>query len=127
MTIPAEYQSEAKTIGNSAILHPIYSFTVNLDRLRNEKFGPNTNQSNVSVLHPDMYDSSADRGRTNAAQHQANFTSLIPGFLLGENVIIHDNGTITAYGQKAVYLKKTYADVENPLLTLTNSAPYTSA
>lgn len=126
MAIPGEYYDESKTIGSSAIKHPIYTFAVNLDRLKSELIGPNTNQSSQAVLHPDRYDSSADRGIENSAQHQTQNTSWLPGFLRGDNVVIHDNGTITAYGQKAVYLKKTYADVANPLLTLTNSAPYTS-
>lgn len=127
MAIPSEYYTETKTVGNSSITHPIYTFTVNLDRLKQETFGPNTNQSNVAVLHPDRYDSSADRGAANTEYHQRGNISFIPGFLRGENIVVHDNGTITAYGQKAIYLKQNYADVANPLLTLTNSAPYTSA
>lgn len=127
MAIPSEYYTETKTVGDDAIKHPIYTFRVNLDRLKQESIGPNTNLRTGTVLHPDMHDNSPDRGNTNAAQHQSGNISWLPGFLRGENIIVHDNGTITAYGQRAVYLKQTYADVANPLLTITNSAPYTSA
>lgn len=126
MTIPSEYRSTNVTVGDSAIKHPIYTFRVNLDRNTSESVGPNTNLRSGTVLHPDMHCTSADRGVTRAAQHKAGNVSLIPGFLRGENVVVNDDATITAYGQKAIYLKQTYADVDNPLLTLTNSAPYTS-
>lgn len=128
MTYPSEFRSNNKTVGDNGIKHPIYTFTVNLDRLKDEKFGPNTNQKSVNLLHPDMSNQSPDYGRTllgrteGVAKH-----SWLPGFLVGQNIDINDDGTITAYGQQAVYLKKTYADVANPLLTLTNDPPYTSA
>ena len=127
MAIPSEYRTTSRTVGDSNIKHPIYTFTVNLDRLNSESVGPNTNLSSGTVLHPDMHDRDADRGRSNIANHQTSNLSWLPGFLTGENVVINDNGTITAYGQKALYLKREYADIENPLLTLTNDAPYTSA
>lgn len=127
MTIPTEYRSQTKTIGDSNIKHPIYTFTVNLDRLLSEKIGPNTNVRSVNVLHPDMYSNSPDSGRTSAANHATGNVSFMSCLFPGMHIDINDNGTITAYGAQAVYLKKTYADVENPLLTLTNSAPYTSA
>ncbi len=126
MALPTEFRSQSKTIGNSSIKHPIYTFTINLSRSNSEAFGPSTNQSNGTVLHPDMYSNSPDSGRTAAAQHAVGKSTWIPGALLGENVIINDDGTITAYGMKAAYLKKAFADVANPMLTLTNNAPYTS-
>lgn len=127
MTYPTEFRTQAKTVGPTQIKHPIYTFRVNLDRLRNEAVGPNTNQKSVNLLHPDMHTSSPDQGRTNAAQHQRSNIAVLPGLFPGVRFDINDDGTITAYGQQAVYLKTTFADVENPLLTLTNSAPYTSA
>lgn len=87
-----------------------------MNRPTQEKIGPITNQRSVTVLHPDMHDSSPDRGRTNMAQHEAQFQPYIPGYLGAQNLVRNDDGTITAYGQLAVYLKKTYADIENPLL-----------
>lgn len=126
MTIPSDFRATSATIGSSAITHPIYTFTINLDRLKSETVGPSTNQRTGTVLHPDSYQKSPDRSQAMISQHAAGNISLIPT-LLGANIQMNDNGTITAYGQHAVYLKKTYADVANPLLTLTNSAPYTSA
>lgn len=127
MAIPSEYRTTSRTVGDSNIKHPIYTFTVNLDRLKSESVGPNTNLRSGTVLHPDMHDNDVDRGRSNIVNHQTGNISWLPGFLMGENIVINDNGTITAYGQKALYLKREYADIENPLLTLTNDAPYTSA
>src|SRR5574343_1667322 len=127
MAIPSEYRTQEKTIGNSGVRHPIYRFKVSLDRLLSEKFGPNTNQRDVTLLHPDMYDNSPDRGRTNAAVHQTGNVSWYPTLFAGLNIDIHDDGTITAYGQHAAYLKKTYVDVANPALTIVNYAPYLSA
>lgn len=127
MTIPTDYRSQSKVIGNSNIKHPIYTFRVNLDRLTSETIGPNTNSRSVNILHPDMYSNSPDSGRTSAAQHQTGNVSWLPCLFPGMNIDINDNGTITAYGMQAAYLKKTYADVADPLLTITNSAPYTTA
>lgn len=127
MTFPTEFRTNTKEVGKSGVTHPIYTFRVNLDRLTNERVGPNTNSRNVGVLHPDMHVNSPDLGRAQAAQHQTGNVSWLPTLFPGMNIDINDDGTITAYGQQAVYLKKTYADVENPLLTLTNSPPYTSA
>ena len=101
--------------------HPIVTFTVNLDRLRNEKIGPNTNQANVNLLHPDMHDNSPDRGRTNSNQHTVQKSTWLPGFLCGENIIQNDDGTITAYGMKAQYLRETYATGDAPLLTVVST------
>lgn len=126
MTYPTEFRTQAKTVGSTSIKHPIYTFKVNLDRLSSEKVGPNTNQQSVNLLHPSLHQTSPDRGRTEAAQHAKSNIAWIPSLFPGVNFDINDDGTITAYGQQAVYLKKTYADVENPLLTLTNSAPYTT-
>lgn len=126
MTYPTEFRSQSKTIGNSNILHPIYTFTINLNVAATEKIGPNTNQRSPIILHPDRYDSDPDRGQSNIANHNAQISSWIPGFLRGENIVINSDGTVTAYGQKAVYLKKNFVDVANPMLTLTNEAPYTS-
>jgi hypothetical protein len=76
--------------------------------------------------HPDMYDSSPDRGLTHANQHQNLFQPFLPGYLRDQNIVRNDSGTFTAYGQLAVYLKTKYADIANPYLVVTNSAPYTS-
>ena len=127
MTFPTQFNTQAKTIGSSKIKHPIYSFTVNLARFPSELIGPNTNQSSQGVLSPDAYQTDTNNGRTEAASRKALISTYLPGLLQAENVFINDDGTITAYGMKGYYIKKTYADCANPWLTVTNSPPYTSA
>lgn len=126
MAFPTEFNDNTST-GSTNIKHPIITFRVLMNRRTQEAIGPITNQKNVSMLHPDMHDNSPDRGRTNAAQHEAQFQPYIPGFLTGSNVVRNDNGTFTVYGHQAVYLKQQYADIANPLLEVTNDPPYTTA
>jgi hypothetical protein len=86
-------------------------FSVNLERLTAEKIGPNTNQSSPTLLHPDLHCNPENiaTARTNMALRDDQKISWLPGFLAAEN-IDHENGhTFTAYGQKAAYLKATYA------------------
>lgn len=127
MTYPSEFRTQTKTVGDSGIKHPIYTFRVNLDWQKSELIGPNTNQRDVTVLHPDRYTQSPDYGRGLINDHFTGRVTWLPGFLQGENIDINDDGTITAYGQKAVYLYQNYTTGTNPLLTLTNDPPYTSA
>lgn len=126
MAFPTEFEDNVSSIGPTNIKHPIITFRVLMNRQSQETIGPMTNSKNVSVLHPDMHDNDTDRGRTNSANHETQFQPYIPGFLTGSNIVRNDNGTFTAYGQQAVYLKQQYADVANPLLEVTNSAPFTS-
>lgn len=98
--------------------HPIITFRVNLDNPSTEQIGPNTNARTTDVLHPDMHDSSPDRGYTHSVNHKTQFSSFFPGFLVGENIIKNDDDTITVYGQKATYLKNTYTTGDNPLLSV---------
>jgi hypothetical protein len=127
MTYPTEFRTQSKTIGSSAILHPIYVFSISLDRLKSETFGPNTNSRSVNLLHPDLSNQSPDYGNTLLSGHDlVKKHSWIAGFLRAENIDINDDGTITAYGQKGQYLKERFADVANPILTVLNYAPYTS-
>ena len=102
--------------------HPVITFTVNLNNASAEQIGPNTNAITTGVLHPDMHDTSADRGRLHSGYHKDQFTTFIPGLLSGENVVKNDDGTITAYGMKATYLKNTYTTGSNPLLTITSES-----
>lgn len=127
MAIPSEYKDQSKVVGSSAIKHPIYTFQVNLDRAASESVGPKTNSKTVTLLYPDQHQTSGDTGRSATSARTAQIEAYFPGLLGGSNVSINDDGTITAYGQKALYLKNTYTTGTNPLLTLTNSAPYTSA
>jgi len=96
--------------------HPIITFSVNLGRFSEEKVGPNTNSRDVNLLHPDMHDNSADRGRTNSANHATQISSHIPGLTAGENRKLADGGSFTAYGLRAAYLRRELALIENPYL-----------
>lgn len=127
MAIPSEYNDKAVSIGCTDIKHPIYTFKVLMVRQRDETVGPLTNAKSVNLLHPDMHVNSPDMGVTNAANHEDQFRPFIPGALRGQNITRNDDGTFTAYGQLGTYLKTTYADIDNPLLEVQNSAPYTSA
>jgi hypothetical protein len=116
MAIPTEYEDNLSTIGCTNIKHPIITFQVLMNRRTQETIGPITNSKETAILHPDMHDNSPDRGRTNAAVHQTQFSPYIPGYLRGQNIVRNDDGTITAYGQLATYLKTQYADIDNPML-----------
>ena len=127
MTIPQDYAHEQQYNSATNLKHPIITFRVVMTRQLQESNGPITNSNTGTVLHPDAYQSSGDLGRTQAAQHQNQFVPFIPGLLRGSNVYFNDDETFTVTGQQATYLKKTYADIDNPLLVVTNSAPYTTA
>jgi len=108
------------TIGSTDITHPIITFKVSLDRLRDEQIGPNTNAKSVNLLHPDLHDE-PDRGRVNSVNHDTQKISWLPGFLAAENIFENDDGTFTAHGQKATYLLNTYTTGANPLLEVTSN------
>jgi hypothetical protein len=108
-------------IGDNNITHPIITFRVNLQRNINEQIGSNLNAKDVNMLHPDLHDNSQDRGRTNAAQHDANKSTWLPGFLGGSNIVQIDNNTFVAYGQRATYLKNTYTNGPNPILEVVSN------
>lgn len=126
MTVPTGHDDNLSYVGPTNIKHPIITFRVLMVRRSEETVGPITNARTGAVLHPDMYNSSPDSGRTNAAQHQNQFQPFIPGYLRGTNIVRNDDGTFTAYGQQATYLKTQYADIANPLLEITNDPPYTT-
>lgn len=127
MAYPTEFYQQNVSVGPTDKKHPIYTFIVNLDLASTEAVGPITNQKQVAVLHPDQYVGSPDYGRTLTSPRHLHRISWLPGMLAAGNLEINDDGTITAYGQQGAYLKNTYTTGTNPLLTLTNDPPYTSA
>ena len=72
----------------------------------------------IHYLHPDRHQTDQDLAQTQAAQHANLRTTYIPGFLAGENIVKNLNGTFTAYGMKAKYIKDTYATGASAILTV---------
>jgi hypothetical protein len=99
---------------------PTIVFQLNVARPATEAVGSKLNQRQVTVLHPDQHDSyhTADERAAIAAQHDVGKVAWIPGFLAAENIDQKNGYTFTAYGQKALYLKDTYASGDNPMLTV---------
>jgi hypothetical protein len=126
MTYPTEFQDQNKTIGSSAILHPIYYFQVNLDLNESEVFGPVTNQSTVRILHPDQHQTSPDLGRTQRVVRKLQNLSWFATMSAAGNLEVRDDGTLIAYGQNGTYLKNNFTSGSAPLLTVLNAAPFTS-
>lgn len=127
MTVPAEFNSQNKTVGSTNITHPIYTFRVNLDTPITEDIGPNTNLRSGTILHPDTYQTSGDLGRSQRTTRTLQKMTWFPMIAQSGNVEINDDGTITVYGIQGKRLIDAYTTGANPLLTLTNTAPYTSA
>lgn len=127
MTIPSDFNDQSKVVGETNINHPIYTFRVNLDINASEAVGPNTNQRSVTLLHPDVCQSDIATGRAQRTTRALQRMTWFPMLSQAGNVEINDDGTITVYGIEGKRLIDTYTTGTNPLLTLTNSAPYTSA
>lgn len=115
-TDPADGTAKYSEIGGTNATHPVITFRVLMARPSEEVIGPKTNQKTVAVLHPDRHDSSADRGRVNAAAHVTRTEAWLPGLLGAMNINLRDDGTFIASGAQATYLKQQYVDIANPLL-----------
>ena len=126
-TIPNSFNINENPIGPSALKHPIYSFRMAIAPGTSESIGPNTNSRSVTLLSPDQFQISPDAGRTARNARKNQFLSLIPGLRVGENLFHKNDDTFTVYGKAGTYIKTQYADIANPLVVVTNSAPYTSA
>lgn len=120
MTYPDQFVSQAVTVGDSNIKHPYYTFTVNLGIGITEAVGPNTNQKNGTVLHPDQCQTSPDLGRSQRTARFIQNLSWFPAINQSGNLEINNNGTITVYGMQGKYLKDNFTTGSNPLLTLTS-------
>ena len=77
--------------------NPIITFRVNLAVDLN------------SYVHPDRFQSDQDIAQAQAAHRASLRDTFIPGLLAGENIMMNNDGTFTAYGMKAKYLLDTYA------------------
>lgn len=62
----------------------------------------------VQYLHPDRHQTNQDTAQAQAAQHKNLNSSFLPGLLAGDNVVENHDGTFTAYGLKAKYIKDEY-------------------
>lgn len=64
--------------------NPKYSADLRLNTT--EKIGPKTNSRDVGILHPDMHQDSADRGRLHQSYRPAHRSTWLPGKLAGSNM-----------------------------------------
>jgi hypothetical protein len=65
-----------------------------------EQFGPKTNSRTVAILHPDMYQTSQDIGRTRVIQRQVDKSTWLPNQNLG-NLVMKDVFVVDADGHLA--------------------------
>jgi hypothetical protein len=116
MAIPSEYNDHPTTIGATNMKTPVKNISCYPVRLNEESIGPLTNLKTGTVLHPDMYDSSPDRGRVNAAQHEKQMSSWIPGELAGSNMVQKGDDTtrtVEVQGEQATYMETLLAQSPN--------------
>ena len=89
--------------------YPTITFRVNLELKSEEQIGPNTNEKDVSILHPDLHQNSADRGRLEKSNRVNTRSSWNPGLLGAKNWALKDGDEFTQHGQQALYTRDTYA------------------
>jgi hypothetical protein len=87
--------------------YPAITFQVNLATVDAANF-----------LTPDQYSQTPSYGRALTDQQSNNRVTFIPGLEICGNRELKHGQQFTEYGLKAVYLKKTYADVDHPILTV---------
>lgn len=112
---------------NANQTHPIITFQLAVQNRLSEKIGPNTNQKDVPVLHPDRY---GNTGYLQAIPEQLRMllqdyyrTTWLPGLTGGENFshnMLESTGaiTFTLTGSKATYVKNMYTTGDNAYLTV---------
>ena len=85
---------------------PAITFRVDLSLLKQETFGPVTNQRSEGILHPD----SGTTQNTDAykAYRPAQRVTWLGGVGAASNVEFKHGQEFTAYGPQALYLKKMY-------------------
>ena len=90
------------------VVHPSFTFTVNLSLLPEEQIGPNTNAVSPRMLHPTRHQDDQD----NAVFEESNFkntrSTWVPGLLAGENRAVKHGEVFTVTGSKGIYLRDTY-------------------
>jgi len=89
--------------------HPTITFRVNLELTDSEQVGANTNARDVSILHPDLHQTSADQGRLDKSNRVNTRSTWNPGLLAGKNRALKDGEEFTVFGLQALYLRDTYA------------------
>jgi hypothetical protein len=96
---------------------PAITFRVNLDLHKNESVGPDPNPNASGILHPDRYVNlnQQDEAQASIAQRKDHRSTWLPGLLRAENIALKDSNEFTAYGQRAIYLRDTYADGWTPV------------
>ena len=90
------------------VAHPTFTFTVNLELLKNEQMGPNTNVLTTGVLHPTRHQDDQDNARFEQSNFKNTRSTWIPGKLVGENRQLKHGDVFTQSGQKGLYTRNTY-------------------
>ena len=127
MAIPSEYDESPLYSGATNMNTPVYGIYGLIRRNQEESVGPITNLRTGTVLHPDMHDTDPDRGRTNAAQHQRQFSTFLPGEKCGSNFVRRGDATssldelmkniVYIEGEAGTYMKAQYYDNQsNPVV-----------
>jgi len=89
-------------------MYPTITFQVNLEVPKTEDIGANSNVREVTMLHPDRYDTDQDRAVTNISNHSSEKITWLSGLLAGSNINLKNGDTFTLSGSKAEYVRKMY-------------------
>ncbi len=92
----------------SDVVHPSFTFTVNLELLNEEQIGPNTNAISTGILHPSRHQDDQDNALVEKSNFKNTRSTWIPGKLAGENRVLKHGDTFTLTGQKALYIRDLY-------------------
>jgi hypothetical protein len=76
----------------------------------------------ISYLHPDRHQTNQDTAISNEATRNSLRSTWLPGFLRSENIVLNNDDTFTAYGEKALYLKNNFTEGANKCLDIISNS-----
>lgn len=104
-----------------AHVNPVINATAHIDTLNQEKIGPKTNSRTVRLLHPDMHQTSPDRGRTEIANRPTLKSIWLPDKKLNNINLKNSQALSNALeGENGQYVKERYAKTVNNEATETS-------
>ena len=97
-----------------AHVNPVINATANVGISNQEDIGPKTNSKSVRMLHPDMHQTSPDRGRDELAAHAKLKSVWLPDKKLN-NIELKNNQALRnpLEGENGQYVKERYAKTVN--------------